>query len=400
MGDVTLDHLSKRYDDVVAVDDLSLEIEDGEFVTFVGPSGCGKSTSLEMIAGLTKPTEGQVYVAGREVTNLPPKDRQVAMVFQNIALFPHMDVFDNVSFGLRLRNYDADEIERRVEEATRVVQMEGMLDRMPDELSGGQRQRVAIARAIVREPEVFLMDEPLANLDAKLRVHMRAELQRLHKRLDATIVYVTHDQEEAMTMSNRIAVMNAGRLQQFAPPLVCYNQPANEFVAGFIGSPSMNFFPGVYRDGTVETPYFDVVVPPGRFDVHDGDEVTLGIRPEDVVPLERADELAEPSGRVQARTDVIEPLGDEILVYLRFDRDPKLEMAGDADQLLMRVPPDPEEAERPEDEGLTVVFDRDRIHLFDAETGDAVAHGVTEEATTPGPPVEGESEGVGQEADG
>jgi len=209
MGNVKLEHIVKRYDDVTAVDDMNLDIKDGEFVTFVGPSGCGKSTTMETIAGLTKPTEGTVNISGRDVTNLPPKDRGISMVFQNIALFPHMDVFDNISFGLRLRDYDDEEIQRRVDRAAEVVQLEGMQDRMPEEMSGGQRQRVAIARAIVRNPDVFLMDEPLANLDAKLRVHMRTELQRLHKELDTTIIYVTHDQAEAMTMSDRIAVINA-----------------------------------------------------------------------------------------------------------------------------------------------------------------------------------------------
>ena len=202
MGDVTLEHVTKQYDDVTAVDDMNVEINDGEFICLVGPSGCGKSTTMEMIAGLTIPTEGKVSIAGYDVTNLPPKDRGIAMVFQNIALFPHMDVYDNISFGLRLRDYDKEEIDRRV-------------------------------------PEVFLMDEPLANLDAKLRVHMRTELQRLHKELDTTIIYVTHDQAEAMTMSDRIAVIDSGQLQQIDPPLVCYNEPANLFVAGFIGSPSM-----------------------------------------------------------------------------------------------------------------------------------------------------------------
>jgi len=248
MADVQLQHITKRYGDVTAVDDMNLEIRDGEFVTFVGPSGCGKSTTMETIAGLTLPTEGNVMIGERDVTNLPPKDRGVSMVFQNIALFPHMDVYDNISFGLRLRKYEEEEIDRRVENAAEVVQLEGMMDRMPDEMSGGQRQRVAIARAIVRNPDVFLMDEPLANLDAKLRVHMRTELQRLHKELDTTIIYVTHDQAEAMTMSDRIAVINSGQLQQIDPPLVCYNEPANLFVAGFIGSPSMNFIEGEVTD--------------------------------------------------------------------------------------------------------------------------------------------------------
>src|SRR6056297_3105846 len=264
MGEVKLEDVSKRYQDVTAVEDMNLHIEDGEFVTLVGPSGCGKSTTLETIAGLTKPTSGEILIGDREVTDLPPKDRGIAMVFQNIALFPHMDVYDNISFGLRLRDFPQEEMDERVDEAARVVQLEGMLDRMPDEMSGGQRQRVAIARAIVRNPDVFLMDEPLANLDAKLRVHMRTELQRLHKELDTTIIYVTHDQAEAMTMSDRIAVIDKGELQQIAPPLVCYNEPENLFVAGFIGSPSMNFVEGEVTSGGLSTPNFDVEFDPGQ----------------------------------------------------------------------------------------------------------------------------------------
>src|SRR6056297_874896 len=264
MGDVKLENVYKRYEDVTAVEDMNIHIRDGEFVCLVGPSGCGKSTTMEMVAGLTIPTEGEVYIGGREVTNLPPKDRGIAMVSQNIALFPHMDVYDNISFGLRLRKYDKEEIDRRVDRAVEIVQLEGMMERMPDEMSGGQRQRVAIARAIVREPEVFLMDEPLANLDAKLRVHMRTELQRLHKELETTIIYVTHDQAEAMTMSDRIAIIDGGELQQIAPPLVCYNEPANLFVAGFIGSPSMNFVEGEVTSGGLSTPNFDVEFDPGQ----------------------------------------------------------------------------------------------------------------------------------------
>ncbi len=317
MARVQLENITKRYEDVTAVDDVSLEIEDGEFVTFVGPSGCGKSTTMETVAGLTKPTEGQVYIGDDEVTNLAPKDRGVAMVFQNIALFPHMDVFENISFGLRLRTYDDDEIQRRVERAADIVQLEGMLDRMPDEMSGGQRQRVAIARAIVRNPDVFLMDEPLANLDAKLRVHMRTELQRLHRELGTTIIYVTHDQAEAMTMSDRIAVLNKGKLQQIAPPLTCYNEPANRFVAGFIGSPSMNFAEGELVGDGLETKHFRVDLDPADIPgVGMGDAVTLGIRPEDVHLERSADSIPDSTGTISARTDVLEPMGDEVFVYL------------------------------------------------------------------------------------
>ncbi|WP_306058177.1 ABC transporter ATP-binding protein [Natronococcus wangiae] len=390
MARVQLEHVTKRYEDVVAVDDMNLNIEDGEFVCLVGPSGCGKSTTMETIAGLTQPSEGSVYIGDDDVTNLAPKDRGVAMVFQNIALFPHMDVFDNISFGLRLRKYDDDEIERRVEQAADIVQLEGMLDRMPDEMSGGQRQRVAIARAIVRNPDVFLMDEPLANLDAKLRVHMRTELQRLHRELGTTIVYVTHDQAEAMTMSDRIAVLDAGELQQIDPPLVCYNEPANLFVAGFIGSPSMNFVQGELVAGGLETKNFavefDHAAVPG---VGDGDAVTLGVRPEDVHLAKRADSITQPTQRIEVTTDVLEPMGDEIFVYLMLDEGAERTMEEDPmesqDQLLMSVTPD---ADIREGETVDVVLDRSKIHLFDTASGEALVHGIadlseSEPGTTP-----------------
>ena len=380
MARVRLENVTKRYEDVTAVDDVSLEIEDGEFVTFVGPSGCGKSTTMETVAGLTKPTEGRVYIGEDDVTTLAPKDRGVAMVFQNIALFPHMDVFDNISFGLRLRTYDDEEIKRRVEQAADIVQLEGMLDRMPGEMSGGQQQRVGIARAIVRNPDVFLMDEPLANLDAKLRVHMRTELQRLHRELGTTIIYVTHDQAEAMTMSNRIAVLNEGRLQQIAPPLVCYNEPTNLFVAGFIGSPSMNFVEGTLVDGGLETNNFVVDLDPSRVPgATVGDAVTLGVRPEDVHLNRYADSLTAPTAPIDAKTDVLEPMGDEVFVYLllseaeagSMEQDP----ATSPNQLLMSVTPDTEiEA----DQDVDVVLDRSKLHLFDTETGDALIHGITD----------------------
>ncbi|MFA9428086.1 ABC transporter ATP-binding protein [Natronorubrum sp. A-ect3] len=380
MARVRLENVTKRYEDVTAVDDVSLEIQDGEFVTFVGPSGCGKSTTMETVAGLTKPTEGRIYIGDDDVTTLAPKDRGVAMVFQNIALFPHMDVFDNISFGLRLRTYDDAEIERRVEQAADIVQLEGMLDRMPGEMSGGQQQRVGIARAIVRNPDVFLMDEPLANLDAKLRVHMRTELQRLHRELGATIIYVTHDQAEAMTMSNRIAVLNKGRLQQIAPPLTCYNEPTNLFVAGFIGSPSMNFVEGKLIEGGLETNNFTVDVDPSRIPgVTVGDDVTLGVRPEDVHLVRYADSLTSPTTTIDAKSDVLEPMGDEIFVYLllseaaagSMEQDP----ATSPNQLLMSVTPDTD-IEAGQD--VDLVLDRSNIHLFNTETGDALVHGITD----------------------
>jgi len=385
MGNVKLEHVTKRYGEEVAVDDMNLDIRDGEFVCLVGPSGCGKSTTMETIAGLTIPTEGKVYIGGREVTNLPPKDRGISMVFQNIALFPHMDVYDNISFGLRLRKFDKEEIDRRVERASDVVQLEGMLDRMPDEMSGGQRQRVAIARAIVREPDVFLMDEPLANLDAKLRVHMRTELQRLHKDLETTIVYVTHDQAEAMTMSDRIAVIDSGELQQIDPPLVCYNEPDNMFVAGFIGSPAMNFIAGdaVAEGFSSDMGEIDIDFDPATAGVDVGDRVTAGIRPEDVYPVEQADNLAHPTKRISARTDVLEPMGDEIFIYLVTDEDAEVDME-DLDtggQILMSVAPD---SEIQEDRELEVVLDRTQVHLFDSESEQALVHGIVDMGPGPG----------------
>ena len=377
MARVKLTDVTKEYGNVTAVNNMNLDLRDGEFICLVGPSGCGKSTTLETVAGLTKPTSGEILIGDREVTNLPPKDRGIAMVFQNIALFPHMDVYDNISFGLRLRNFEKEEMDRRVEDAAEIVQLEEMLDRMPDEMSGGQRQRVAIARAIVRDPEVFLMDEPLANLDAKLRVSMRTELQRLHKQLDTTIIYVTHDQAEAMTMSDRIAVIDSGELQQIDPPLVCYNEPANLFVAGFIGSPGMNFIDGdIVDDGFVADKY-EVEFDPSRFGLSSGDDVTLGIRPEDVYPVQNAGRIANQSKEIRARTDVLEPMGNEIFVYLVVDEDAEtdLDKPGSGGRLLMSVDPD---SDVEEDQEMSVILDRERVHLFDTATGEAVQHGLVE----------------------
>ena len=382
MSRVQLTDVTKRYDDVTAVDNMNLDLKDGEFICLVGPSGCGKSTTLETIAGLTKPTSGEILIGDREVTNLPPKDRGIAMVFQNIALFPHMDVYDNISFGLRLRDFPQDEMDERVDEAARVVRMQGMLDRMPSEMSGGQRQRVAIARAIVRDPDVFLMDEPLANLDAKLRVNMRTELQRLHKQLDTTIIYVTHNQAEAMTMSDRIAVLNKGELQQIAPPLVCYNQPANRFVAGFIGSPSMNFFDATVGEDTLDANGYSVSFDTAAIDgVATGDAVDVGIRPEDIYLTSNSAEATDPSRTFSVETDVLEPMGDEIFVYLKPILDPDQEDGmtdfEERQGLLMSVDP---ATDISEEESVEIVFDRSRIHLFDDATGDAISHGVVADA--------------------
>jgi len=298
------------------------------------------------------------------------------MVFQNIALFPHMDVYDNISFGLRLRKYDQAEIDERVEKAADVVQLGGMMDRMPEEMSGGQRQRVAIARAIVREPEVFLMDEPLANLDAELRVHMRTQLQRLHRELDTTIVYVTHDQAQAMTMSDRIAVVNDGHLMQVDPPLKCYNEPDNLFVAGFIGSPAMNFVEGqATEDGFVST-YMDTPFDPAIYGIEPGQDLTMGIRPEDVY-LERDTNLTEePSRAYDALVDVLEPMGDEVFAYLLLDEDVEASAEGRGEgQLLVSL--DPDTVIAPGDE-IEIVIDRSDVHLFDTDSGQAITHDILE----------------------
>ncbi len=372
MASVTLEGITKRYEDVTAVDNMNLEIRDGEFVTFVGPSGCGKSTTMETIAGLTLPTEGRIDIGGRDVTNLPPKDRGVSMVFQNIALFPHMDVYDNISFGLRLRKYEQEEVDRRVQEAADIVQLEGMMDRMPKEMSGGQRQRVAIARAIVRKPDAFLMDEPLANLDAELKVHMRTQLQRLHRELDTTIIYVTHDQAQAMTMSDRIAVIDTGVLQQVAPPLECYNEPANLFVAGFIGSPAMNFLEGEVVDDGFESEYTNFDFAPATHGVRTGQEITVGVRPEDVYLERDAQKAASPTKAFDAVVDVVEPMGSELFVYLLFDRDVETSAEGRGEgQLLINLSPD---AQIAEGDDIRVVMDRKKTHLFDRESGDAITH--------------------------
>jgi len=272
MASVTFEHVTKKFENVIAVKDLTLHIPDGEFLVLVGPSGCGKTTTLRLLAGLEEVTHGRIYIGDRDVTDIPPKDRNVAMVFQSYALYPHMNVYDNIAFGLRMRKVPKLEIERRVLEAARMLEIEHILYRRPRELSGGQRQRVAVARAIVRDPAVFLFDEPLSNLDAKLRVQTRAELIKLHQRLGTTFVYVTHDQVEAMTMGTRIAVMKDGVLQQVDTPQNIYERPDNLFVAGFIGSPPMNFFEArLMPEGEslwVDTGAFRVPVPPDRVPIY------------------------------------------------------------------------------------------------------------------------------------
>ena len=361
MAQVQLEAVRKVYENgFVAVEGADVSINDGEFVVLVGPSGCGKSTTLRMIAGLESVTDGTMKIGDRVVNELPPKDRDIAMVFQNYALYPHMSVFDNMAFGLKLRKYPKDEIQLRVKEAADILGIVPILDRKPKQLSGGQRQRVAVGRAIVRKPQVFLFDEPLSNLDAKLRVQMRTEISKLHRRLGATMVYVTHDQVEAMTMGDRIVVMKDGVVQQIAAPLELYNHPVNKFVAGFIGSPSMNFIDGVIS-GTGTTRKFVAdagfelalggVVPAV---VTDGQRVTIGTRPENI--SRAADDAAN---AVTMNLDVVEPMGNEIVIYL----------SRDAQHVVARLVPQ----ELPEPgNSVKLAFDQNKLHFFDSASGDVL----------------------------
>jgi len=365
MASVTYEHVTKRFGDVVAVNDLNIHIEDKEFLVFVGPSGCGKTTSLRLLAGLEEATEGNIYIGDRLVNDVPPKDRDIAMVFQSYALYPHMSVYDNMAFGLRLRKTPKKEIDRRVREAARILGIEELLDRKPKQLSGGQRQRVAVGRAIVREPAVFLMDEPLSNLDAKLRVQARAELSKLHQRLGTTFIYVTHDQVEAMTMGTRIAVMNAGVLQQIDTPQNLYDYPANIFVAGFIGSPAMNFFDAmlVERDGRVcvDAGDFLLPIPDDRQEVyrpHLGKEVVIGIRPEDVHDPEYVPPAIQ-EARVEARVTVTELMGNEVIVYLETDHH----------EFLGRFDP---RTSASVGGVIAATFNMGNMHVFDKETEQAI----------------------------
>lgn len=323
MAEVILKNIRKVYDkDVVAVENANIEIKDQEFVVLVGPSGCGKSTTLRMIAGLEEITGGEISIDGTIVNDVPPKDRDIAMVFQNYALYPHMNVYQNMAFGLKLRKYPKDEIEARVQEAADILGIQDLLERKPKALSGGQRQRVAVGRAIVRKPKVFLFDEPLSNLDAKLRVQMRTEISKLHTRLGATMVYVTHDQVEAMTMGDRIVVMRDGLIQQIDKPLHLYNKPVNQFVAGFIGSPSMNFIRGklaangsglVFDEGNVQ-----LALPTDhgqQLGSYLGREVTLGIRPEDIHDPDTIGRNVE-TVEIAAKVEVVEPMGNEVFLNL------------------------------------------------------------------------------------
>lgn len=358
MASVTYNHVWKKYGDVVAVQDLNLAIEDKEFLVLVGPSGCGKTTALRCLAGLEEITEGEVMIDNQIVNDVAPKDRDIAMVFQSYALYPHMSVYDNMAFGLKLRKLDKADIDRRVQESARTLGIENLLKRKPKELSGGQRQRVAVGRAIVREPKVFLFDEPLSNLDAKLRVQTRAELSKLHKRLETTFIYVTHDQTEAMTMATRIAVMNKGVLQQLAAPQMLYDHPVNLFVAGFIGSPAMNFFNGkiVVEDGTmyVDMDTFRVRVPDQDKEKYQSvidKEIIFGIRPEDI----HNPEFSPPgiiAENVEATVDVTELMGNEIFLYV----------VNGNHNFIARVDP---RTQVNYGDKLQLAFNMDNFHIFD-----------------------------------
>jgi multiple sugar transport system ATP-binding protein len=360
VANVILRNLVKRYNAVTAVDNLSIEIRDREFAVLVGPSGCGKTTALRMIAGLETVTSGEIVIGDTVVNDMAPKDRDIAMVFQNYALYPHMNVRENLGFGLKMRKFPKEEIDRRVEEAADILGIQELLGRKPKELSGGQRQRVAVGRAIVRKPKVFLFDEPLSNLDAKLRVAMRAEISKLHKRLGATIIYVTHDQVEAMTMADRIFIMHNGALQQSGMPLEVYQHPANRFVAGFIGSPAMNFIEAtlVAKDGGhfLETDGFTIRLPDAfspKVASYAGRQVIFGVRPEDVA---EHDPAASGSNTLTVRADVVETLGFEIFAYLSCGLHPVV--------ARMEVP------KTPINVGQTCQVDlkMDKTHIFDKET--------------------------------
>jgi len=365
MASVTYDHVTKEFGNVMAVNDLNFQIEDKEFLVLVGPSGCGKTTALRLLAGLEEITRGQISIENRVVNDVPPKDRDIAMVFQSYALYPHLSVFDNLAFGLKLRKTPKDEIKRRVNAAADILGIKDLLDRKPRQLSGGQRQRVAVGRAIVREPKVFLFDEPLSNLDAKLRVAMRAEISKLHQRLQTTFIYVTHDQMEAMTMASRIAVINKGMLLQLDTPQNLYDHPDNMFVAGFIGSPAMNFFPAHLRkDGSkyvIDAGDFAVKIPVDRSQVYQkyvDKKVVFGIRPEDIHNPAFAPTNIH-AEKVNARVDVTELMGNEIFLYL----------VSGPNQFTARV--DPRTAFRV-GESVQIVFNMDNFHIFDSETEEAV----------------------------
>ncbi|MDJ1433656.1 sn-glycerol-3-phosphate ABC transporter ATP-binding protein UgpC [Halostagnicola sp. A-GB9-2] len=376
MARLALDDVTKEYRDgemsVVAVEDVSLDVADGEFLVLVGPSGCGKSTTLRMIAGLETITDGEITLDDRSINDVPAQERDIAMVFQSYALYPHKTVRGNMSFGLEESTELSDsDIAETVEETAGMMGIEDLLNRKPGELSGGQQQRVALGRAIVRDPDLFLMDEPLSNLDAKLRAEMRTELQHLQEQLGVTSVYVTHDQTEAMTMGDQIAVLNEGTLQQTGTPLECYHQPNNLFVAGFIGEPSMNFFDGSLEENALVTESLAYSLSPDlRRDIEAGTDLVLGIRPEDV----RIDEPRTDGQRFAAEVIVVEPMGNENVIHLRFDD----AMAGDEFIVTTEGVPTVSAGDR-----VDVEFSEAVVHLFDGDSGVAIKNRTLSFSGTP-----------------
>jgi multiple sugar transport system ATP-binding protein len=387
MAQITLDRLTKRYPDgFEAVRDMSLEVKDGEFVILVGPSGCGKSTALRMIAGLEDISEGELRIGDEVVNDKAPKDRDIAMVFQNYALYPHMSVRDNMGFALKLRGASSEEINTKVEEAARILDLEQHLDRKPAQLSGGQRQRVAMGRAIVRDPSAFLMDEPLSNLDAKLRVQMRTEVSRIQKNLGTTTIYVTHDQTEAMTLGDRVAVMRSGELQQVGSPMELYNYPLNLFVAGFIGSPAMNFMPATVEGGKVKLPIAEVDLPSevqSRLGGVEGRQLIAGVRPENFEDAGLVGEARNRGTVFRAQIEVLESLGSELYAHFTVASDQQIEsqelrelaedvgggevpMAGEEGRIVARLEPASQVRVGQEAE---LWVDASKVHLFDPEDG-------------------------------
>jgi multiple sugar transport system ATP-binding protein len=409
MAEITLEHITKRYPDgFEAVRDMNLKIEDGEFVILVGPSGCGKSTALRMIAGLEDITDGELRIGGEVVNEKAPKDRDIAMVFQNYALYPHMSVRDNMGFALKLRGAPTEEINGKVEEAARILDLEPHLDRRPAQLSGGQRQRVAMGRAIVRDPSAFLMDEPLSNLDAKLRVQMRTEVSRIQQRLGTTTVYVTHDQTEALTLGDRVAVMRSGMLQQVGSPMELYNDPVNLFVAGFIGSPAMNFMPATVRGDSVELPIGTVRLPgelASKVGHADGRQLLAGIRPENFEDASLTGEARDRGTTFRAKIEVLESLGSELYAHFSVASDQQIEsaelrelaedagggevpMAGEEGRIVARL--DAASQVRVDQESELWV-DASKIHLFDPEDGRSLTTSQKGPAATDGAPGEREA---------
>ena len=387
MAQITLDNITKRYPDgYEAVRHMNLEVKDGEFVILVGPSGCGKSTALRMIAGLEDITEGELRIGDAIVNDKAPKDRDIAMVFQNYALYPHMSVRDNMGFALKLRGMDKGEIDKKVTEAAQILDLEQHLDRKPSQLSGGQRQRVAMGRAIVRDPAAFLMDEPLSNLDAKLRVQMRTEVSRIQQQLGTTTVYVTHDQTEAMTLGDRVAVMRAGLIQQVGSPMELYNEPVNLFVAGFVGSPAMNFMPATVEGDTVKLPFGDVRLPGELHDAvrdYHGKQLIAGIRPEDFEDASLVGDALDRGITFTANIEVLEAMGAELYAHFTVASDATIEsqelrelaedagggevpMAGEEGRIVARLDPASKVSVGQEAE---LFVDATRLHLFDPENG-------------------------------